>query len=418
MTGSASATPAVEDTAVEAVGTAPQGVELSKDELDRLGEALGRAGLVRGQEWDSLDVACVLTVIEHELGLWFPQGVRPGLLRGLDQVVAALGRAGARRAPGVGLSLDLGGGPGRLSTDELVRERRQLEYRLALAAPTARVAVSRGRQLSVLALADSVGELPLSGEALEILAPGGRPGPAMPGTPMAGHPSVPPPPPALRESGAGEIAEQVGQAFNEFVTGQGGEVWLPGSPVIEVAELRALGYYDAHPEQIVHLSAELALVPAGCLPAYPWLMRADGPRMGTHDQTVFRRELRYDSVGRLPAFTQRELLWRTAAEADAELADQVVELITGLAESLGLSYRWERADDPFYLPVGAEGSGKRELRVRTAGGEIAVASVNRHGDHFVRRGYGQTGEVTGCAGVGLERFVLAAVEARAARGGR
>jgi hypothetical protein len=396
-------------------------VVLSDDELAQLRSGLAAAGLLDiSGEWDSLNVEVVLATIEHQFGFVFPDGVRPSRLRGLNSLVSELAKTGARRYPRARMRLDLGIQP-QQDHGERVRARRHAEYRLALALPSATAAVSQGPELSVLFSAASPDGLPVSRDIAVILqlAQAADAGfldgaaTASTGTSNAYEPVLEAA--ALRSPGAGLVARTVVAAFERFVRDRGGEAWLPPSPTMPLAELIELGYYDAHPEQVVLLSPDTALLPAVCLPAYRWMAAPGGPRMGTLGQTVFRRELSYDSeAGRLPAFTQHDVVWRASGpQEDEDIASALEDLLTDLAKGAGLRFRWAEADDPFFVQSLSADTAKRELRVQTRHGEVSVASVNRHGDHFTRRVNGEIGEVTGCAGVGLQRFVLAAAEAAA-----
>lgn len=383
-------------------------VRLSEDERTRLRRALAEAELLTDEDgWDSLDLVSALTVAEYELGIWLDETqVRPGDLLDVEGLAAAIEAHGVRLATGARLRLDIStpekAGPGE-ERSRRERERRQLEYRLALTSSEARFAVSRGSQLAVFACVSDPAHLPV--QAAFARAAGW---PCL----LAGQ--APPSPPALamseppRGEAAGRLIERVERQVQALVTRRGGVLWAPASPLITLAALRQLGYYQAHPEQIVQLDAQLALLPAACLNSYPLLATAGPVTLGTHLATVFRREARYDrSTGRLPAFTCREILWCAEHTWEEAFTYELEGWLAQLADELGIRGDWVTAHDPFFLADQAAGC-KREFRARTSAGEIAIASVNRHGDHFISRGYGQAGRVTGCAGLGLERWALAA----------
>jgi hypothetical protein len=271
-----------------------------------------------------------------------------------------------------------------------------------LAFPSVRAAVSRAPQLSVRLCAEQPHELPLADRLLELL---GVPEPA---APVQAAAAVPMPGPFAGRSGGGDghAVERIEAAVRAFVTRWQGALWAPASPVVEIAQLRKLGYYDAHPEQVLELGPEAALLPAGCLNSFG-LLGSHGRTLGTHTATVFRRELRYDErSGRWPAFTVREVLWCASPGWGVSFSTELEGLVAGLAAGFGLDGRWVPAGDPFFMRGGDHGS-KREFLVATPHGDIALASVNQHGSHFVSRGYGAAGQVTGCAGLGLERWLLA-----------
>jgi acyl carrier protein len=383
-------------------------VQLTEDERLRLRRALAEAELLRGEDaWDSLDLVSALTVAEYELGISLDETLlSPGELLDLAGLEAAIEACGVRQPGGARLRLDVRSPddqrPGQGSRQRL-RARRQLEYRLALAAaPGVRSAVSRGPQFSLLTCASDPAHLPLQATFSAAAgwtqkAPGQAwmlplSGPAAPGLP--------------RE--AGQLIEDVQQHVQALVIQRGGALWAPVSPLIAMETLAHLGYSTAHPEQIVQLTPQLALLPAGCLNVYPLLATTGSLVLGTFLATVFRREPRYDPrTGRLPAFTCREMLWCARRAWEEDFTGEIEDSLAQLAATLAIQGAWVTAHDPFFLAESAGGC-KREFRARTPAGEIALASINRHGEHFIARGYGRAGLVTGCAGLGLERWALAA----------
>ncbi|GER83926.1 hypothetical protein KTAU_25630 [Thermogemmatispora aurantia] len=387
-------------------------MQLTKEERDRLRKALAEAELLNAdEEWDSLDLVSALVVTEYELGIVLDEAeLGPGDLSGVAALEAAIERYGRRLAVQARLRLDVEPPPDQAQEEGVLpQSRRQIEYRLALACPEARVAVSRGRQLSVFSSASDPGSLPVSEAMARVLSQGdvfsaGPTPSSFPGGAVQGSEDAT----RLRGGEAGAVIARIEREVQAFVIQWGGTLWAPASPLISVDQLRHLGYYDAHPEQIIHLDEYTALLPAACLNSYP-LLDADDVVLGTHLATVFRREPHYDSaVGRMPAFTCREVLWCASQTWEERFTSEVELLLTGLAADLGIKGRWVAAHDPFFLGGGKAGH-KREFRGSVAGKELALASINRHGDHFIVRGYGRPGRVTGCVGLGLERWVLAAL---------
>jgi len=386
-------------------------VQLREDERLRLRRALAEADLLTGEEtWDSLDLVSALTVAEYELGLTLDETqLRPGELLNIEGLMAALEAHGVRLASSARLRLEVRTPHDGLPAEDRGRRqqaRRHLEYRLALASKQARFAVSRGQHLTLLASVADPAHLPIQPALAEAVGwvhacqsePGG----------LSLHDVPVPDSTRCPDSAAGRCIEDIERCVCAFVTERGGTLWAPASPLIAVAHLRHLGYYDAHPEQIVLLNPQLALLPAGCLNSYPLLISDAAVVLGTHLATVFRREPRYDpGAGRHFAFTTRELLWRADPAWEEDFVGALQCALMQLAEKLQIEGHWENAHDPFFLAGSVSGC-KRELRASISGGEIALASINRHGEHFVTRGYGRTTQVTGCAGLGLERWVLAA----------
>lgn len=393
---------------------------LTEDERLRLRRALAEAELLKDEdEWDSLDLVSALTVAEYELGIALDERcLRPGELLNVQGLEAALAAYGVRLATCARLRLDVQtsqDGAGAQDPARLQRERRQMEYRLALACTQTRFAVSRGRHLALLTCAADPAHLPLPA-ALAAAAGWTQCAHEEAGAlPLAAWPG---PDPDLRQDGAvGRLVEHVEQSVREMVTRRGGELWAPASPLIAMATLEQLGYATAHPEQIIQLSPQLALLPAACLNSYS-LLHAERPvTLGTHLASVFRREPRYDQrTGRQPAFTCREILWCAGCGWEEAFIQDLERLLTRLAGELGIAGHWAAAHDPFFLADQAPGR-KREFRASLPAGEVALASINRHGDHFISRGYGRAGQVTGCAGLGLERWALAAASWQGRAGG-
>jgi acyl carrier protein len=387
-------------------------VRLTEDERLRLRHALTEAGLLTEEDgWDSLDLVSALTVAEYELGLALDETrLRPGELLDVQGLEAALEAHGVRLATSARLRLEVStpeNGQGEQDRACRQQARRQMEYRLALACGPARCAVSRGQQLALVTCAADPAHLPIQA-ALAEAAGWSRPGQSESWA-VPSLPDVPVPEPDWRlDEAAGRCIEYIEQRVRSIVTERGGRLWAPASPLIAVAQLQQLGYYEAHPEQIILLNPQLALLPAGCLNSYPLLLSAAPVVLGTHLATVFRREPRYDPrIGRVPAFTCREILWRADRAWEEDLIGDLERELTHLADELHIKGHWESAHDPFFLAGRASGC-KREFRASGPGAEIALASINRHGEHFVARGYGRAGQVTGCAGLGLERWARAA----------
>lgn len=379
----------------------PTGIELTESEHAALLDALHAVGLDTSSDvtWDSLDVACVLAVLEHSLAIVLdPATAHPRMLRSVAALRSAIAEHGTRRSPAARMRLDVAASDDPTASE---RDRRRLEYRLSLARPDLRAAVARRGSLSVLANADSPMDLPVTDDALAAL---GVSTSSVDTATSTLHPV--PAVDTARDSAAGQMVELIEASIRGFVEAHTGQLWAPANSVIAVEELRRLGYYDAHPEQVIHLGAETALLPAACLGAFRALPHE--PVLATFFATVFRRESFYEAAsGRLPTYTCRELLWHASPEQETAMADEVADLLSTLAQDLDLRWRWSEASDPFFLASGEHG-GKRELRAKSAVGEIAIASVNAHGGHFTSRGNGRSGWHTGCAGLGLERWALVA----------
>jgi seryl-tRNA synthetase len=182
------------------------------------------------------------------------------------------------------------------------------------------------------------------------------------------------------------------------------------------------------PSEHVHLPG-LCLNPAACFPCYPTLSgRRIGPEGAafTWQGRVFRYESRnVAGLDRLWEFNVRELVFVGSDEHVAECRRRVLPLIGELAALLDLECRIETASDPFFATVSAARTfWQRAQEVKNeimlpiephADGTpraIAGGSVNLHGRFFGERFgiAGADGETaaTGCVGLGIERWVLAA----------
>ena len=170
-------------------------------------------------------------------------------------------------------------------------------------------------------------------------------------------------------------------------------------------------------------SSELVLAPAACYPVYP-MAAAAGPIPA--DGLIFdvacdcfRREPSRD-IDRFQSFRMREYVFIGTPEQTLAFRERWFARATGIADSLGLSYRVETASDPFFgrggVLVGkaqAQQSLKFELvvPVRSAEQPTACMSFNYHRDHFgttwnMRNAAGEVAH-TGCVAFGMDRLAVA-----------
>ena len=238
---------------------------------------------------------------------------------------------------------------------------------------------------------------------------------------------------------------------------------LPGSypAFVDAGILHRCGYFDSHPNAVsfvghmvpdfdaieayrqanccaegalipaadqVHLPG-LCLNPAACFPCYPTL---EGKRIGaegaalTWQGRVFRYESRnVAGLDRLWEFNVRELVFVGSDEHVAACRRRVLPLIGELATMLDLECRIETASDPFFATVSAARTfWQRAQEVKNeimlpiepapdgAPRRLACGSVNLHGhffgDRFAIAAEDGASAATGCVGLGIERWVLAA----------
>ena len=170
-------------------------------------------------------------------------------------------------------------------------------------------------------------------------------------------------------------------------------------------------------------ASDLVLAPAACYPVYP-LVAARGRVCAeglVFDVAAdcFRREPS-DDIDRLQSFRMREFVRIGEAGQIAAFRDQWIEEAKAFADQLGLSYRIDLANDPFFGRGGQlaavsqrEQALKFELLVpiRSVESPTACMSFNYHQDHFgltwdLRTDTGAPAH-TGCVAFGMDRLAVA-----------
>ena len=167
--------------------------------------------------------------------------------------------------------------------------------------------------------------------------------------------------------------------------------------------------------------SEVALTPACCYPVYPSLAGRLGEDEGIYSTMgyCFRHEPSVDPM-RLQAFRQREHIRVGTPDQVLDWREVWLDRIPKLLESIGLEFRSDFANDPFFGRAGRlmsmsqrEQQLKIEWLVPVFGEEdpTACVSANYHQNHF-----GELFGITtpdaeeahsGCVGFGLERCVVA-----------
>ncbi|MEO1331298.1 MAG: hypothetical protein AAFW46_16735 [Pseudomonadota bacterium] len=181
------------------------------------------------------------------------------------------------------------------------------------------------------------------------------------------------------------------------------------------------------PSQHIHHDG-MCLNPAACFPAYPTLAGKTFDEAG-HVVSWQGRVFRYESrnitgLDRLYEFNVRELVFVGTEEYVAECRKKAIPAIGKLAEFFDLDMKLQTATDPFFATVSAakkffqqaqEVKNEILIPVLKSDGsikEMACGSVNLHGNFFgdrfdITAADGQPAH-TGCIGLGVERWVLAA----------
>ena len=229
--------------------------------------------------------------------------------------------------------------------------------------------------------------------------------------------------------------------------------------LIDADTLKACGYFDSHPNAVtflgnviedfdaieqfrlanscsdgallperdhVHIDG-MCLNPAACFPCYPAL---SGKSMGSGEcHTWMGRVFRYESrningLDRLYEFNVRELVFAGSESYVRDCRNRSLPIVEELANYFDLDCQIQTATDPFFATVSAakkfwqaaqEVKNEIKIPVLDADGntkQLACGSINLHGNFFGTRfsidgGDGLPAQ-TGCVGLGIERWVLAA----------
>lgn len=160
------------------------------------------------------------------------------------------------------------------------------------------------------------------------------------------------------------------------------------------------------------------LTPAACYHIYIHEQgrSLDRAHYYTTRNTCFRREQYHAPLRRQWGFTMREIVCVGALDEVKQFLADCRGQVEVLLAAAGLPVEWVAATDPFFQPSkSARYIAQRVNPTKTEavfGGELAIASVNLHQDHFghtfeiSRRG---TASFSGCVAFGIERWLYAIV---------
>ncbi len=168
---------------------------------------------------------------------------------------------------------------------------------------------------------------------------------------------------------------------------------------------------------------DLVLAPAACYPVYPLAAsRGAIPAVGLIFDVAcdcFRREPSRD-IDRFQSFRMREYVFIGAPQQVVAFRERWTKRAISIAGELGLSYRIDAANDPFFGRGGVlvaraqvEQELKFELLVPVHSDEkpTACMSFNYHRDHFGltwdMRGVDGEAAHTGCVAFGMDRLAVA-----------
>ena len=180
------------------------------------------------------------------------------------------------------------------------------------------------------------------------------------------------------------------------------------------------------PHDHVHIDG-MCLNPAACFPCYPTLTGktfAQGQAYSWLGR-VFRYESRnIRGLDRLYEFNVRELVFVGNEDYVRACRVKALPIVEELAAMMDIDCKVQTATDPFFATVSAAKKFwqaaqevKNEIKIPALGrdgqiSQLACGSINLHGNFFgkrfdIRDGDGEPVQ-TGCVGLGIERWVLAA----------
>ena len=251
------------------------------------------------------------------------------------------------------------------------------------------------------------------------------------------------------------INDKSGELYQEAFKAK--EAHFPA--MIDADTLHKCGYFDSHPNAVTFLGnvvedfdaieefrranscSEGALLPqqdhihidgmclnpAACFPCYPTLkgQSFESGQCYTWLGRVFRYESRnINGLDRLYEFNVRELVFVGDEEFVRGVRAKALPVVEQLASFFDIDCQVQTATDPFFATVSAakkfwqaSQEVKNEIKIPALGNDgsrkmLACGSINLHGNFFGKRfdftcANGEPAQ-TGCVGLGIERWVLAA----------
>lgn len=229
--------------------------------------------------------------------------------------------------------------------------------------------------------------------------------------------------------------------------------------MIDADTLHKCGYFDSHPNAVtfvgnviedfdaieefrranscsegalmpaqdhIHIDG-MCLNPAACFPCYPTLtgQKFEEGQCYTWLGRVFRYESRnINGLDRLYEFNVRELVFVGNEDYVRSCRAKALPIVEELASFIDIDCQVQTATDPFFATVSAAKKFwqaaqevKNEIKIPALANDgsqkmLACGSINLHGNFFGKR-FGFTCEngepaQSGCVGLGIERWVLAA----------
>lgn len=194
--------------------------------------------------------------------------------------------------------------------------------------------------------------------------------------------------------------------------------------------LNKIGYFDSFPHQIIGIKSlfdsnkynDFFLTPSACLHFYPIFaqQQIENGIFTTKARVYRNEEKKTDGKTRLVDFTVREIVVVGTIDNVLSKLTNIGNSIVEYGNSIGLDINLETAFDPFYpsreniikkrFQLG--NNQKKEMIIDYNGEKLSIGSINYHGFHFSRAFQFDKNNtiVTGCIGVGLERWTSALIK--------
>lgn len=195
--------------------------------------------------------------------------------------------------------------------------------------------------------------------------------------------------------------------------------------IINKNVLEKIGYFDSFPHQIIGIKPlieqnkydNMLLTPSACLHFYPMFgeQQIDNGIFTTRARVYRNEDKETDGQTRLIDFTVREIVVVGTADDVMSKLNIIGSLIVEYGNSIGLNIKLEAASDPFYpnrentikKKLQLVNKQKMEMIINVNGEKLSIGSINYHGFHFSKTFQFDRNNtiVTGCIGVGLERWI-------------
>ena len=227
------------------------------------------------------------------------------------------------------------------------------------------------------------------------------------------------------------LIEKIDYCFKQIIDKYNCEEYVIPS-LIDSSVLKKCGSFESFPQHITYCSvsgnnkkeengievqkSQFCLTPAACLHFYPMLEgRKIEKKCITARAMVYRYEdYKYDGISRFWNFTVREIVFIGKQEYVQNNIELLTRDILKLAKDFGLNVELKDAADSFYpttknivkMKMQIKNKLKKELVTNIDGKEVALGSINIHGNRFSKTFNfdNENKVVSACIGLGLERW--------------